>query len=212
MGGEWTCCCCTKPINGRLGWMIVALRKSECIRVDSWRIEYVLSWRNDIFNHRGLFIADPIPVVAISVFSLAKKRRRFNIEFMASSSSQVTNLLQNNIDVSSNQLRDLLTFMRLHGIVSTCIITEVLQINNLVRCGSDVDLVLTSVNVFGEAVQRLTWVNGQTWRNWIDGDNEKNQWHWSSLTSFVRSSTRIIDSFVTPNSRGTSLFLPESFS
>lgn len=135
--------------------MIVALRKNECIRVHLWRIEYVLSRRNDIFNHRGLFIANPIPVVAISIFSLAKKRNRFNIEFMASS-SQVTNLLQNNIDVSSNQLRDLLTFMRLYGIVSTCIITEVLQINKPVRCWSNVDLLLTSVNVFGDAVHRLT--------------------------------------------------------
>jgi hypothetical protein len=33
-----------------------------------------------------------------------------------------------------------------------------------------------------------------------------------NVTSFVRSSTRTIESLVTPSKRGTSLFLPDIFS
>ena len=121
--------------------MIVALLENRSVQVLSSSGEYVLSGRNDVFNHRRLLVGGAIPIGAIAIFSLAKNRSQFNIGFMAS--SPMTNLLQNNINVSSNQLRDLLTFMRLDRIVGTCVIAEVLQINDLIRCLSAVDWFFT---------------------------------------------------------------------
>ena len=105
--------------------MIAALRKKP-IDVDrsvvDEREKFVLSRCDDIFNHRRFIIGYSISNNKFSIFSLEKSRTYFHFI-----SRIDLHFFQNDINISGNQLRDLLTFIRLYGIICRRIIAKILM-------------------------------------------------------------------------------------
>ena len=102
-------------------------------------------------------------------------------------------LFQYNIDVACNQLRYLLAFNRLYGVIWFCVITKVLKTGEItVEQSKRVILektlnnkTLTKVKLFGEAAHLLTVVSGHVFKIWKWTKNFKRKTRYNACMQWV---------------------------